>query len=247
MKPARLFRAALAALSLLLPGCAGLTAAGPALQAADAIAKGVCGAVVGAATPQDALAAFQAGQRAVLDQAFAQIAERLDPKTLEALRVVAGFEEDWPVLQRSLAVSSSPDRVAGILVNRLARRLWGALGQFAPHPPIVVRWTGRRGRAGGRARRQPPQLVTLRIGDDCDRAALMMVLLHELTHVALGPHVAAHGREFNTLLTRVAAVVWRVSVPTRGLGYKPSRALETALRAMLNRRARTGAEALDVN
>ena len=87
MKPARLFRAALAALSLLLPGCAGLTAAGPALQAADAIAKGVCGAVVGAATPQDALAAFQAGQRAVLDQAFAQIAERLDPKTLEALRL----------------------------------------------------------------------------------------------------------------------------------------------------------------
>lgn len=133
-------------------------------------------------------------------------------------------------------MSSHPDRVAGILVNRLARRLWGALGQFAPHPPIVVRRTGERGRAGGKARRQPPALVTLRIGNDCDRAAVMMVLLHELTHIALGPYVEPHGRAFNDLLVKVAAAVWRVSVPTRGLGYKPSRALETALRAMLTRR-----------
>lgn len=129
-------------------------------------------------------------------------------------------------------------RVAGILVNRLARRLWGALGQLGPHPPIIVRATGKRGRAGGRARRQPPVLVTLRIGNDCDRAAVMMVLLHELTHIALGPNVEAHGRAFNELLVRVAARVWRVSVPTRGLGYKPSRALETTLREMLNRARR---------
>lgn len=116
MKPARSLRAALAALSLLLPGCAGLAAAGPALQAADAIAKGVCGAVVGAASPQDALAAFQAGQRAVLDQAFAQIAERLDPKVLEALRLGMAANAD--------ALRALSDRVLAL-----------AAAQGAPPPP----------------------------------------------------------------------------------------------------------------
>lgn len=141
-------------------------------------------------------------------------------------------------------MNSPPDRVAGILVNRLARRLWGALGQFAPHPPIIVRVTGKGGRAGGRARWQPQPLITLRIGTRCDRAAVMMVLLHELTHVAVGPNVEPHGLAFNELLVKAAAVVWRVVVPTRGLGYKPSHALEGALRAMLGR---TRMEACGVN
>lgn len=118
MKPARSLRVAIAALSLLLPGCAGLSSVGPALQTADAVAKGVCGAIVGGATPQDALAAFQAGQRAVVDQAFAQIAERLDPKVLEALRQGMAANAD--------ALRALSDRVLALAA---------AQGGPAPAPP----------------------------------------------------------------------------------------------------------------
>lgn len=140
--------------------------------------------------------------------------------------------------QDAIDDNSDSVRVAGIILHRLARRLWGVLGQTGPHPRIVTQPMAKSGRVGGRVRWQPRPVITLRIGRHCDRASLMMVLLHELTHVAVGPIIEPHGRFFNELLVKSAAVVWRVSVPTRGFGYKPSRALEIALREMLDKKGR---------
>jgi hypothetical protein len=128
----------------------------------------------------------------------------------------------------------------GVDIRRFAKRCWIALttakypngmstiGQLTWRMPKIglTRSTLHPKQAAGHG---APRRVTLRFGHMTTRAAVEMVVLHELCHAVRGRGEGGwHDAEFNRLMSKASIELFDIGLPI-GSGYGPSRFLERAL------------------
>lgn len=124
--------------------------------------------------------------------------------------------------------------VAGVDLRQTAARFWAVLHHATRVPPmptlIVRRSASRHGvdNAPGHAWHRS-QRITMTFGHEVDRATVLSLLLHELSHLAVG-RGHAHGETYNRRMSEAAIRLWDVGLPICR-GYGPSRFLTQALRA----------------
>jgi hypothetical protein len=195
----------------------------------------------------------------------------VERKCLAAEKAVAVTREKMAALRsertrRVREKASTRWTAGGHDVRALARRCWTALVDVAfpkttflgdaasllDIPEIVLRRSKLHPRqASGRGGRRR---ITLRIGFEATRAAVEMLVLHELAHSANarngGRRDGPHGPSFNRILSGASVKLFELGLPIQS-GYGPSRFLERTLakrygEATIYPRLRRGDNRIDV-